>query len=278
MQPCKVELEVKQRQEQTKGMPQLLFEFEEQMERELYEQDDQVSLSSTEVEEHLRAYRGLIAASEEDTKEDSIPISWKTECKLLLCDDWIMPVEIIRKPCSLQNPQDKLRARVAKNFLLVTLMSLNAGYGPLIESHQQHAEGEGLHLPTVNSITLTDDQVQLKEQEQREDVKCVPAGLALETLLARHLHEVKTSNSAVAVVNLKLYHVMSVKQSLREDLAEHSYQFSCRAADWPACPLVKPQCSLNRWSCMLLMRWDSKMYLSTSNNPQFGPQKHSLKM
>ena len=32
--------------------------------------------------------------------------------------------------------------------------------------------------------------------------------------------------------NLKMYHVMSVKQSLREDLAEHSYQFSCRAADW----------------------------------------------
>ena len=28
-----------------------------------------------------------------------------------------------------------------------------------------------------------------------------------------------------------MYHVMSVKQSLRGDLA-HSYQFSCRAADW----------------------------------------------
>ena len=25
---------------------------------------------------------------------------------------------------------------------------------------------------------------------------------------------------------------MSVEQSLREDLAEHSYQFSCRAGDW----------------------------------------------
>ena len=25
---------------------------------------------------------------------------------------------------------------------------------------------------------------------------------------------------------------MSVKQTLREDLAEHAYQFSCRAADW----------------------------------------------
>ena len=104
-------------------------------------------------------------------------------------------------------------------------MSLNAGYGPLIESYQ-------------HSITLTDEQArcyQLKEQEQREDVRCVPAGLPPEILLARHLREVKTSNSANAVVknsDLKMYHVMSVKQSLREDLAEHSYQFSCRAADW----------------------------------------------
>ena len=43
------------------------------------------------------------------------------------------------------------------------------------------------------------------------------------------------NSSAVAVAkdsNLKLYHVMSVKQSLREDLAEHSYQFSSGAADW----------------------------------------------
>ena len=32
--------------------------------------------------------------------------------------------------------------------------------------------------------------------------------------------------------NLKMYHAMSVKQTLREDLGEHAYQFSCRAADW----------------------------------------------
>ena len=32
--------------------------------------------------------------------------------------------------------------------------------------------------------------------------------------------------------SLKMYHVMSVKQTLREDLAECAHQFSCRAADW----------------------------------------------
>ena len=30
---------------------------------------------------------------------------------------------------------------------------------------------------------------------------------------------------AVKTANLKMYHVMSVKQTLREDLAEHAYQF-----------------------------------------------------
>ena len=37
---------------------------------------------------------------------------------------------------------------------------------------------------------------------------------------------------ALKDTSLKLYHVMSVKQTLREDLAECAYQFSCRAADW----------------------------------------------
>ena len=73
------------------------------------------------------------------------------------------------------------------------------------------------------------------EQEQREEIRSIPAGLPPETLLARHVHEAKASNSAVAVVkdaDLTMYDVMSVKQSLRQDLAEHSYQCSCRSADW----------------------------------------------
>ena len=54
------------------------------------------------------------------------------------------------------------------------------------------------------------------------------------TMLARPMTEVSANNMEIAVVkdaNLKMYHVMSVKQTLREDLAEHAYQFSCRAAD-----------------------------------------------
>ena len=58
------------------------------------------------------------------------------------------------------------------------------------------------------------------------------AGLPPSTILARHLTDVTANSSVVKDSSLKLYHVMSVKQSLGEELAEHSYQFSCRAADW----------------------------------------------
>ena len=44
------------------------------------------------------------------------------------------------------------------------------------------------------------------------------------------VHNVGTEG--VKDANLKMYHLMSVKQTLREGLAEHAYQFSCRAADW----------------------------------------------
>ena len=45
-------------------------------------------------------------------------------------------MEVMQKPGELK-PRDKVRARVAKNFLLVTLMSLNVGYGSLIEDYQR---------------------------------------------------------------------------------------------------------------------------------------------
>ena len=57
------------------------------------------------------------------------------EPQLYLWDDWIQAVEVMQKPKELQ-AKDKARARVAKNCLLVTLMSLNDGYGSLVEGYQ----------------------------------------------------------------------------------------------------------------------------------------------
>ena len=92
----------------------------------------------------------------------------------------------------------------------------------------------GARLGTDTSRTSRKD-CQMMEQKQRDNARCVPAGLPPATLLAGRLSDVTANSSAVAVVkdsDLKMHHVMSVKQSLGEDLAEHSYQFSCRAADW----------------------------------------------
>ena len=155
------------------------------------------------------------------------------EPQLYLCDDWIRPVEVLRKPCVSLQPQDKLRARVAKSFLFVTLMSLNLGYGSLIEDYQRDREDMGHNPPELNSISQTKEEA--RDDRDRVDQgtgngsRCLPAGLPPATVLTRHLTDVTDNSSAVAVEkdsSLKLHHVLSVKQSLREDLAEHSYPFS----------------------------------------------------
>ena len=82
------------------------------------------------------------------------------------------------------------RARVAKNCLLVTLMSLNAGYGSLVESDQNEGSSDPLEL---NSVTLTDEEVctYRDELDKRCDrISDIPAGMPPSTILARHLTEV----------------------------------------------------------------------------------------
>ena len=155
------------------------------------------------------------------------------EPQLYLRDDWIQPVEVMQKPKELQ-AKDKARARVAKNCLIVTLMSLNVGYGSLVERYQN--EGSSAP-PELNAVILTDEEVLTYKDESDarcDQVPATPAGMPPSTVLARHLTEVSVNNAEIAVVrdaNLKINHVMSVKQTLRED-PEYSYQFSCRAADW----------------------------------------------
>ena len=117
------------REGKSKALQQLLKDFKEQTAREIFEVDDQVYVRSTEVEECVpvtlpEAHRALMNISEEDTKDDVTPVWLEAQPKLFLCDDWIMPVQVMKKPCPLQNPQDKLQARVTKNFLLARASTL----------------------------------------------------------------------------------------------------------------------------------------------------------
>ena len=85
--------QAKQKIKQSNALRQLFRDFEDQVEQELCEQDDQASLSSTEVEQQLPEQETLLGVShamaaipEEEMKDDGTPMSWTEEPKLFLCD------------------------------------------------------------------------------------------------------------------------------------------------------------------------------------------------
>ena len=164
-------------------------------------------------------------------EEEDVPLN--KEPQVYLWNDWIQPVEVVRKPKELTT-RDEVRAYIAKNWLIVTLMSLNTGYGSILESYQREYTASP---PKLSTTTLEDPEILMQTQDSvlEERLTAAPAAMPPPTVLARQpdsalVNNVETAESRDA--NLKLYHVMSVKQTLREDLAEHAYQFSCRAADW----------------------------------------------
>ena len=131
--------------------------------------------------------------------------------------------------------EDKARANVAKNCLIVTLTSLELGYGSILERYQQE---RNMAPPVLSSVILTDEELFTRVNDPIENDSqsaAAPAAMPPPTRVSGPKPE-PSANSVGTVgvkdANLKMYHVMSVKQTLREDLAEHAYQFSCRAADW----------------------------------------------
>ena len=64
-------------------------------------------------------------------------------------------MEVVRKPKEL-TAKDKMRANVAKNCLIVTLMSLDLGYGAILVRYQR--EGNSAP-PELNSVALTEKEV-----------------------------------------------------------------------------------------------------------------------
>ena len=130
--------------------------------------------------------------------------------------------------------RDKMRANLAKNCLIVTLMSLELGYGSILERYQQECSSS----PVLGAVSLTEEELFVRLNEPLEvdyHPEAASAAMPPPTRLSGSnpellLHNVGTEG--VKDTNLKMYHVMSVKQTLRENLAEHAYQFSCRAADW----------------------------------------------
>ena len=201
--------------------------------------------SESEEEESLRD--PVVRAVDLQTPLDEEPEDWipNKEPQLYLFDDWIQPITVARKPRSM-TAKETMKANVAKNCLILTMMSLELGYGSIIERYQQardavverYQQGSSETSVYLNSVTLTDEEVSARVAAQPDEAahsSAFPAIMPPLTRLAGSAQrEVKSQVHAAAPKDssLKLYHVMSVKQTLREDLAECAYHISCRAADW----------------------------------------------
>ena len=171
--------------------------------------------------------------AEKYTKDNGNPISWKSE--LNICDGWILPVQVMRKPMPLTNPQDKFRARIA--FMLGTLTSVNAGYGSLLQQHQETISIMPPKAPLLKSVSLSSEQVFSVSASIQQG----------------EMTDTRANVTVVKDNDLKMHHVISVKQSLREDLAEH---FISPVVGFPighVCHLLIFYCGLNPSSFMWWM-------------------------
>ena len=103
---------------------------------------------------------------------------------------------------------------------------------------QRYQQPRSESRPVLNSILLIDEEFLARRNEHlKVDSHSQAAGAAMPpptrlSLLNSELASHSVGTDGVKSTNLKMYHDMSVKQTLREDLAEHAYQFSCRAAAW----------------------------------------------
>ena len=209
-------------------------------------QQDSVS-SESEAEEaqcqltpHVMKAQLSLGEDLEDGTPDQKP-------QLYLCDDWIQPVMVARKP-RVMTPKETMKANVAKNCLILTMMSLELGFGSVIERYQhardaiveRYQQAGPENSVYLASEMLTADEMSARVAEQPDAAvnplaapasmpppTCLVEGKRAEALTLSQVHAI-----ALKDTSLKMYHVMSVKQTLREDLAECAYQFSCRAADW----------------------------------------------
>ena len=84
--------------------------------------------SENEAEEALcqqSVYAMMAQLVSEEDLGDRIP---DPEPQRYLCDDWIQPIKVARKPRAL-TAKETMKANVAKNCLILTMMSLELGFG-----------------------------------------------------------------------------------------------------------------------------------------------------
>ena len=231
--------QAKAMQEVIRAFRTLLHGYEEQR-RVDAQQGSESDDSEDEDPEYQESPRTMMANWVE--KEEDHPIR---EPQRYLCDDWIQPVKVAWKPRTMTARETK-KAKATKNCLILTLMSLELGFGSVIERYQnardavveRYQQGSPENPTFLPCESLTVEEMSARTSEQPDEATAfslAPASMPPPTCLLKGKEaEALSQVHAVALKDpsLKMYHVMSVKQTLREDLAECAYQFSCRAADW----------------------------------------------
>ena len=126
-------------EETIKALRKLIEEFEDQLQCPNEGCEDTTSDEGQEEDPLSGVTTNSIALVQKDEENEEVPAS--KEPQLHLCDDWIQPMAAMSRPRKL-TAKENVKANVAKNCLIVTLMSLELGYGPILERYQQ--EGESL--------------------------------------------------------------------------------------------------------------------------------------
>ena len=142
-----------------KALRMLSEDFEDRIQYQ-----DEVSDESASEEEESPQETVVHSATLPPCGEEGDELLPCKEPQLYLCDDWIQPMAVISRPKEL-TARDKMRANTAKNCLIVTLMSLELGYGSILERYQQE---HNMSSRALSSVILTDEELSIRVNEPLE--------------------------------------------------------------------------------------------------------------
>ena len=110
-----------------KALRKLIEDFEDQLQCQNEGSDDSTSEEGRDREppQEMAVNSTALFPSDEESDVFLPP----KEPQLYLCDDWIQPMAVMSRPREL-TARDKVKANMAKNCLIVTLMSLELGMVP----------------------------------------------------------------------------------------------------------------------------------------------------
>ena len=154
----------------------LLHGYEEQRHNAAQQDSESCGSEAEEAEEALSQESPYVMMAQWAIEEDwQDPIR---EPQRYLCDDWIQPVKVARKPRAMTARETK-KANVA--CLILTMMSLELGFGSVIERYQsardavvERYQQGGPENPTfLPSELLTDEEMSARTTEQPDESHCL---------------------------------------------------------------------------------------------------------